>query len=49
VLAIGQWLLDEEAQDSVYFNAARSWLSATALESGTHNAVQAFLLMVRIE
>lgn len=46
VLAIGQWVLDEEPQESMYFAVARSWLSARALESGTLGAVQAFLLMV---
>jgi transcriptional regulatory protein GAL4 len=46
VLAIGQWILDEEPQESLYFALARSWLSARALESGTLGAVQAFLLMV---
>ncbi|KAK2590407.1 hypothetical protein QQS21_011912 [Conoideocrella luteorostrata] len=45
VLAIGQWTLDDEPQASSYFAAARSWLSARALESGTVGALQAFLLM----
>lgn len=48
VLAIGQWVLDEEPQESLYFAAARSWLSARALESGTLGAVQAFLLMASL-
>lgn len=46
VLAIGNWVLGEEGPDSPYYGAARSWLSAQALESGTLGAVQAFLLMV---
>ncbi|KAM0451161.1 hypothetical protein ACHAPV_010119 [Trichoderma viride] len=45
VLAIGSWILDEESQDLKFFAAARSWLSARALESGSLAAVQAFLLM----
>lgn len=48
VLAIGQWVLDEEPAESLYFAVARSWLSARALESGTLGAVQAFLLMVSL-
>lgn len=46
VLAIGSWILDEESQDLKFFAAARSWLSARALESGSLATVQAFLLMV---
>ena len=48
VLAIGSWTVDDTPQDSNYFAATRSWLSARALESGTLGAVQAFLLMVSI-
>lgn len=48
VLAIGQWVLGEEGPESPYYAAARSWLSAQALECGTLGAVQAFLLMVSL-
>jgi transcriptional regulatory protein GAL4 len=48
VLAIGNWTVNQESQESAFFAAARSWLSARALESGTLGSVQAFLLMVRV-
>jgi transcriptional regulatory protein GAL4 len=49
VLAIGHWVLSPggDHEDSPYFLAARSRMSAEMLESGTLEGVQAFLLMVR--
>ena len=48
VLAIGHWVLSPggDHEDSPYYLAARSRMSAEMLESGTLEGVQAFLLMV---
>ncbi|KAJ5579747.1 uncharacterized protein N7459_005732 [Penicillium hispanicum] len=47
VFAIGHWILteDSEAEQSVYYTAARSRMSMRMLESGTLLNVQVFLLM----